>query len=130
MPHRRFAVVRGIWRVAAVAIVLLSCVSCARLERVPQPEADGHELIGGQIRVTTRDGEVLELWLLDVTEDAFVVQSVADSVGAPREVKFDNIALVELRSGVDWNWRTFFLVVGGGLVVLAVVIVAGLSQSI
>ena len=125
MPHRRFAVVHSIWRIVAIAVVLLSCVSCARLERVPQPEVDGHELIGRQIRVTTLDGEVLELWLLDVTEDAFVVEPVRDSVSASREVKFDNIALVELRSGI-WNWRTFCLVAGGGLVLFVI----GLYNSI
>ena len=105
--------VRSTWHIVAAAVALLSCVSCARMEPVPQPEVNAQELVGHEIRVTTLDGTVLEFWLSDVTEDALI--------GEHHEVAFDNIALVERRGDIDWKTaRSCCLVLGKGAAVALV----------
>ena len=81
--------VRGILQMAALAVVLLGCPSCARLEAVPITAPDAQQLIGQDIRVTTIDGQVLEFRLLDVTEDALG--------GDFQHVRFEDVALLERR---------------------------------
>ena len=89
MSCPRLGATSGILRVAALAVILLSCVSCAHLEAVPRTEANAQQLIGQEIRVTTIDRQILEFRLLDVTENALI--------GESEQVRFDDIALLERR---------------------------------
>ena len=91
------------WRILAGIAVLLACVSCTELKRVPRPEVNAQQLVGHEIRVTTTDGRILEFRLLTVTDDALI--------GTVAEVSLDEIALVE-RHDVSL-WKTACLVTGG-----------------
>ena len=102
--------VRGILQIAALAVVLLGCASCAHLEAVPSTAPSAQQLIGQDIRVTTTDGQILEFRLLDVTEDALV--------GEFQQVRFDDVALLQRR---DSNvLKSACLPVVGGMVGAAI----------
>jgi hypothetical protein len=87
--------VHGSWCALATAMVMLTCLSCTRLERVSLPEIDAQQLVGKQIRVTTTDGRILEFELTAVADDALV--------GRWERVRFDEIAVVERRDISVWR---------------------------
>ena len=102
MSRWNLTVVCGGGRAAALVIMLMTCVSCTTLEPLSRPDVDGWDAVGHDIRVTTKDGRVMEFRLEMVTETALI--------GASEEVRFDQIALVERR---DLNfWGTAGLVAG------------------
>lgn len=123
MSCLRLGAVGGVLRIAALAVVLLSCVSCAHLEAVPSTDADAQQLIGHDIRVTTMDGQILEFRLAEVTESALT--------GKFEQVRFEDIALLERRDSNILNTAWFWVGAGAATMLLAVVLFAyGLSQSI
>ena len=106
------------WCAVAVPVILLSCTSCTTLKRIPRQDLNAQQLVGSVIRVTTIDGKVLELRLLDVTEDALV--------GRSQQVRLDNVAFVERR--VHDPAKTACL--GVGRVAAVVVVTVGLLLAV
>jgi hypothetical protein len=99
-------------------LVMLACLSCTRLERVPLPQFNADDLVGREIRVTMIDGRVLEFEVEAVTDDGLV--------GRWARVRFDEIAQVE-RRGIS-VWRTAGAVAGAVAVAAAVGFIVFLVQ--
>ncbi len=106
MSRRRIGALRVFRRAVVAAVVLLGCASCTELQRVPHLDVNAQQLVGHAIRVTTIDGQVYEIRLLEITEDALVSEF--------QRIPFDKIALVERRN-ISF-WRTVGCVGGGALV--------------
>ena len=100
-------------QVAALAAILVSCVSCAHSGAVRPTEAAAQELIGWHIQVTTTDGRILEFQLLDVTEDALI--------GRSEHVRFDDVASLEWQDTTITRSPWFWVGVGATSVLLAIV---------
>ena len=102
-----------ILQVAALAAILLACMSCASLEGVPATEVHAQQLIGWDIHVTTLDGQIHEFRLLDVTGDALI--------GESEQVRFDDVALLEWRDAKISKNPCFWVGVGAASLLLGLV---------
>jgi len=96
MSCRRLGAQRVIRLAAAAAVVLLGCVSCTELQRVPHPNVNAQQLVGHEIRVTTIDGQAYTFRLEAVAEDTLVSEFA--------QIPLDRVATVE-RRGVSF-WKT------------------------
>lgn len=121
MPHWRSKALRGSWRIATVALMLLSCVSCTRIETSPPPDVHAQQLVGHQIRVTTVDGRILEFKVEMVTDNALVgvrTHFTRDRrVRVPEQVRFDEIAALERRDFSFWRTACVVAACAAGLLV-------------